>query len=195
MIARICLALVALLAFSMPARAQEVTALRGAEVHNREAFDFTLTDQTGRPFRLSSQRGKEVVLFFGYTHCPDVCPTTLARLAGIVHRLAPALRNRVRVVFVSVDPERDRPALLARYVRIFDPHFIGLTGSAAQLEPVYEAYFVAHERVADRTSANGYEISHSTLLYFIDPQGQLRVLHDWQDKEPDIAHDIGALLS
>ncbi len=195
MIHRIAALLAALLFFPAVAWAQETVALRGAEVRHREAYDFALIDQSGRPFQLSSQRGAEVVLVFGYTHCPDVCPATLARLAGIVHRLPPALRDRVRVVFVSVDPERDRPAVLARYVRLFDPGFIGLTGTAAQLEPVFEAYFVAHERVADLASANGYEVAHSTLLYFIDPEGQLRVLHDWQDKDADIAHDIEALLS
>jgi protein SCO1/2 len=192
---RIVLALAALLALCAPARAQQTTALRGAEVRNREAYDFSLIDQAGRPFQLSSQRGREVVLVFGYTHCPDVCPATLARLASILHRLPSSQQDRVRVAFVTVDPARDRPVVLERFVRLFDPRFIGLTGSDAQLEPVYDAYLVSHERVPDNAGASDYEVAHSTLLYFIDPDGRLRVLHDRRDKDPDISHDIAALLS
>jgi protein SCO1/2 len=193
--ARLVFALAALLALCAPARAQETTVLRGAEVRNREAYDFSLIDQAGRPFRLSSQRGREVVLVFGYTHCPDVCPATLARLASLLHRLPSSQQDRVRVAFVTVDPARDGPGVLQRFVRLFDPRFIGLTGSEAQLEPVYDAYLVSHERVPDNAGANDYEVAHSTLLYFIDPGGRLRVLHDWQDTDPDISHDIAALLS
>jgi protein SCO1/2 len=165
----------------------------GTTLAPKPAYDFTLTDQNGRPFRLADQRGREVILFFGYTHCPDVCPATMAQLARVDRTLTPAQRARVRVALVTVDPQRDPPAVLKRYVDLFDPSFIGLTGTPAQLEPVFEAYHVWHQRLPG-TNATGYLMAHSGSVYLIDPAGRLRVLHDWTDPAPAIASDVKELL-
>jgi protein SCO1 len=154
--------------------------------HAHPSPDFTLTDQHGHPFTLSAQRGREVVLYFGYTHCPDICPTTLANLAHGLRLLGPGAAN-VEVVFVTVDPQRDTVAAVGRYVRLFDPRFIGLTGTEQQLDPVYDHYSVFHENQPAGTGASGYLVAHSTTLYYIDPAGALRATGTWEDDAPTIA--------
>lgn len=165
----------------------------GVTLRGKPAADFTLTDQHGTPFRLDAQRGRVVILFFGYTHCPDVCPATMAQLARVEHVLPAADRARVQVVFVTVDPDRDTPAVMKRYVSLFDPSFVGLTGTEAQLDPVFDAYHVWHQRIPG-TKASGYLMAHSGSVYLIDPAGELRVLHDWTDPAPAIASDVKELL-
>ena len=142
----------------------------------RPATDFTLTDQNGRPYTLSAHRGHVIALFFGYAHCPDECPTTLAALAR-AKRKAGAAGATFDVVLVTVDPARDTPAALKRYVDQFDPAFTAVTGSAAQLDPVYSAYHVVHE-------IKGDDIEHSTFVQFITPVGRLGGIGDWTDS-PD----------
>jgi protein SCO1 len=166
----------------------------GTVLPAKPAADFRLTDQNGRPFDLADQRGHAVILFFGYTHCPDVCPATMAQLARVFHTLTPAQREHVRVAFVTVDPQRDTSAELKRYIDLFDPSFIGLTGTPAQLAPVYDAYHVWHQRLRG-TQATGYLIAHGSSIYLIDPSGDLRVLHDWQDPASAIAADVKELLA
>lgn len=158
------------------------------------APSFTLTDQNGRPFVLADQHGREVVLFFGYTHCPDVCPATMAQLARMMRLLTPEQRKRVTVAFVTVDPQRDDPRTLHRYVALFDPSFAGLTGTEKQLEPVYDAYHVWHQKLKG-SAATGYLVAHGSAVYLIDPRGDLRVLHDWQDPAAAIASDVKELLT
>ncbi len=155
------------------------------------APDFTLVDQDGAPFTLSHLRGHPVVLFFGYTHCPDACPTTLARLARAVHENA--VVGDTRVVFVTVDPERDSTAALKRYVHIFDPHFIGLTGALSKLEPVYSAYRVWREAVPFKHGPDDYSMAHSTAVYYIDYRGQIRALGNWDDDLQLVVHDLKEL--
>ncbi|HEY5349302.1 MAG TPA: SCO family protein [Candidatus Lustribacter sp.] len=150
------------------------------------APDFTLTDQDGRPYTLSAHRGHAIALFFGYAHCPDVCPTTLAALARAKRKLGPG-GEAFDVVFVTVDPARDTPATLRRYVRLFDPTFAGLTGSEAQLDPVYAAYHVYHRTAAGKGSANGYIVAHSSAVQFISPGGRLRGTGDWSDSPDELA--------
>ncbi len=164
----------------------------GMALPAKPAPDFTLTDQDGRSFRLSDQHGRVVVLFFGYTHCPDVCPATMAQLAKVYRGLSPAQRARVRVAFVTVDPQRDDPRALKRYVDLFDGAFIGLTGSESALDPVYAAYHVFHQRLPGKGSA--YLVTHGSSVYLIGPNGDLRVLHDWDDPEPSFAADVKELL-
>ncbi len=150
------------------------------------ASDFTLTDQDGKPYTLSAQRGHPVALFFGYAHCPDVCPTTLAALARAKRKLGPAAAD-FDVVLVTVDPKRDSPAVLKRYVHLFDPSFIGLTGSAAQLDPVYAAYHIEHEIAPTKGSANGYTVAHSSVVQFISPGGRLRGTGNFSDTPDEMA--------
>jgi protein SCO1/2 len=151
-----------------------------------QAPDFTLTDQDGRPYTLSAQRGHAVALFFGYAHCPDVCPTTLAALARAKRKLGTAGAG-YDVVFVTVDPARDTPATLKRYVHLFDPSFVGLTGTPAQLDPVYSAYHVYHKIDDSTRSANGYLVMHSSIVEFIGPDGRLRGFGDWNDSPAALA--------
>jgi protein SCO1/2 len=151
------------------------------------APDFTLTDQDGRPYVLSAQRGRPIALFFGYTHCPDVCPTTLQALALAKRKLG-AAGQAFDVALVTVDPKRDTPAVLGRYVRLFDPGFSGLTGSAAELAPVYAAYHIEHEiEPATKDSAAGYTVAHSSVVQFISPGGRLRGTGNFSDTADEFA--------
>jgi protein SCO1/2 len=150
------------------------------------APDFTLTDQNGQPYTLSAHRGHPIALFFGYAHCPDVCPTTLAALAGAKRKLG-APGQTFDVVLVTVDPKRDSPAVLKRYVHLFDPAFVGLTGSEAQLDPVYTAYHIVHEIETPVKSANGYTVAHSSVVQFIAPDGRLRGTGNFSDSSDDMA--------
>jgi len=150
------------------------------------APDFTLTDQNGQPYSLAAHRGHAVALFFGYAHCPDVCPTTLSALARAKRKLGASAAN-FDVVLVTVDPARDTPAVLKRYVQLFDPTFTGLTGTEKQLEPVYDAYHVYHEVDSGKGSANGYVVAHSSAVQFISPDGRLRGTGDWSDSPDELA--------
>ncbi len=158
------------------------------------ATDFSLIREDGTVFRLSEQRGKLILLFFGYTFCPDVCPTTLYDVRQAMDKLKEAERKHVEVVFVTVDPERDTPQRIQEYVRHFSPDFIGLSGSEETLKPIWQAYHVT--RIIEKTSsAAGYLVNHSAYLYLIDPEGYLRVIFPFGTSPDDIAYDIRHLLA
>jgi len=152
------------------------------------APDFTLIDQGGRPFTLSKLRGRPVVLFFGYTHCPDECPTTLARLAKAVR--ASSTPSDARVAFITVDPERDSPATLKRYVRLFDPGFIGLTGSLRTLSPVYAAYHTARQIDQVDHERHDYSITHGTTIYYVGRDGSIKGFGQWDDAVAEIVRNL-----
>jgi protein SCO1/2 len=154
----------------------------------------------GRAFDLAQERGNVVLVFFGYTRCPDVCPTTLADWSK-VKRLLGADSARVRWVFVSVDPERDPPDSAAAYARRFDPAFVGLGGTPAQLEAVRAAWGVAavpETPQADPHAAHGSApttmVSHTPRTFVVDPDGRLRLLFDPASRPEGIAADVKALL-
>lgn len=154
--------------------------------------DFTLTDPAGKSRSLADYRGKAVVVFFGYTQCPDVCPTTLGTLAEAMKQLGPDAA-RVQVIFVTVDPERDTRALLAQYVPAFDDHFVGLSGDAAATERVAKEFKVIHQKQPGPTPGS-YSVDHSTGVFMFDPQGRLR-LYVSHGAGPDVfAHDLRELL-
>jgi protein SCO1/2 len=159
----------------------------------RPAADFTLTTPDGTAFRLSHQRDQVVVLSFGYTFCPDVCPTTLVELAQVKALLGEA-GKRIQVVFITLDPERDTPERLGLYMRAFDPSFIGLTGSPEQLARVRDAYrVIAKKQVVPGPSA-AYLIAHSAYVYVIDPKGQLQLLFPFGTAIDAMVQDIQPLL-
>jgi protein SCO1 len=149
-----------------------------------------LVDHTGRPRRLEDWRGKAVVLFFGFTHCPDVCPTTLADIAQAVRSLG-SDAQRVQVLMVSVDPERDTPESLAKYVTAFDPQFLGLRGDLEATKKVAADFKIYFEK---RKQGGSYTIDHSAQSYVIDPQGRLRLLVRHDRIAQDLAADLQAIL-
>jgi len=154
---------------------------------------FSLVDHTGKPRTLADFRGKVVVMFFGYTQCPDVCPTTMVDMARVLKDLGPAA-DKVQVLFVTLDPERDKPELLAQYVPAFDKRFIGLYGNAEQTAAVIKEFKVISAKVPGSTPGS-YTIDHTAGSYVFDRDGKLRLfVRNGQDPR-SIAHDIRQLLS
>jgi protein SCO1/2 len=157
-----------------------------------KAPEVELVKANGEAFRLSGQKGKIVLLFFGYTSCPDVCPTTLAELKQVMDKLGDKT-EQVQVVFVSVDPERDTPEKIQKYVEHFNQSFIGLSGSPADLQVIWDNYGVFHERV-ESDSAFGYIINHTARTYLIDVDGNLRLSYGFQTPVDDMVSDLQVLL-
>ena len=154
--------------------------------------DFALTDASGKPRTLNDFRGKAVVVFFGYTQCPDVCPTTLATLAEAMKQLGPDA-DRVQVLFVTVDPARDTPALLSAYVPAFDSRFIGLYGDDDATQRVAREFKIIYQKQPGSTP-DTYTMDHSAGTYIFDPQGRLRLFVS-HGKTPEIfVHDLRAIL-
>lgn len=154
--------------------------------------DFALTDAAGKPRTLADYRGKVVVLFFGYTQCPDVCPTTLSALAETMKMLG-ADADRVQVVFVTVDPDRDTGELISSYVTAFNPSFVGLRGDAEAIARTAKEFKVLYQKQPGRTPES-YTVDHSAGTFVFDPQGRLR-LYVGNGQGPDVfAHDIRELL-
>ena len=156
------------------------------------AKDFALTDQNGKARTLADFKGKVVVIFFGYTQCPDVCPTTMTEMAQVMKQLGD-LANQVQVLFVTVDPERDTQALLAAYVPNFDARFLGLYGDQAATEKVTKEFKVFYQKVPGKT-ATSYSVDHTAGSYVFDKEGRIRLfLRHGQGPEP-ITHDLKILL-
>lgn len=156
------------------------------------AAEIELQKANGETFRLSDQRGKVVLLFFGYTSCPDVCPTTLAEMKLVMDKLESDAEH-VQVVFVSVDPDRDTPEKIQTYVEHFNPTFLGLTGTMAELEPIWTSYSITREAV-ESDSAFGVIINHTARLFLVDPQGKMHLSFAYQTPIEDIVHDIRLVL-
>lgn len=154
--------------------------------------DFTLTDHHGEPFVLSEHRGELFLLFFGYTACPDFCPNTLARLAEAYELLGPPAQQ-VTTLFVTVDPERDTPEQLSRYLDLFGIPALGLTGSDTALREVAQAYAARYEREATESAA-GALFAHTTYTYLIDGAGKVRYTFRHNDTARFIAAGIEQLL-
>ncbi len=158
------------------------------------APDFTLADQNQRPFTLSEQRGRVVLLFFGYTHCPDVCPATMANLEHAIASLGTAGKD-VEVAFVTVDAKRDTPAALKRYADLFGSNVVALTGPAAALEKVYGAYHVFHQDLPRRPGESTYYVAHTSAVYYIDRNGRMNGLGDWTESPDAIARRLRPLTA
>jgi protein SCO1/2 len=150
-----------------------------------------LTDHTGRARTLQDFRDKAVVVFFGFTHCPDVCPTTLADVSQALKTLGREA-ERVQVLFVTVDPERDTRDILSKYVTAFDPGFLGLYGDAAATQRAAKEFKVYYEK---RKTGEGYSVDHSGQTYVIDPQGRLRLFVRHDRIASDLPEDLRTLLN
>jgi protein SCO1/2 len=158
----------------------------------RQAPDFTLPGTAGAELSLRDWRGKVVVLGFGFTHCPEVCPVTLATLAAARKQLGNAAAE-VQVLWITVDPERDDAARLGAYVTAFDPSFVGATGSEAQLAAVRKDYGIAASKIEREGQPVAW--SHSAFTYLIDRQGRLRALMPYGHPAADFVHDLRILLA
>jgi len=158
-----------------------------------QASDFELVRGDGASFQLSEKRGEIVLLFFGYTSCPDVCPTTMAELNQALSKLSEKDSSRVQVLFVTVDPERDTPERAQEYVNHFNQNFIGLSGPEEQLAKVWSDYGVFRE-VVEGTSAAGYIINHTARVTLIDGDGNLRISFGFDTPVDDIVHDLKLIL-
>jgi protein SCO1 len=184
-------ALLLMLLVPLAAPAAEPALRSGAFDPPRAAPDFALRSSQGGELRLGSYRGKVVALGFGYTSCPDVCPTTLADLAQVRKRLG-AAAGEFQVIYVTVDPERDSAEQLQKYLTAFDPSFLGVTGTPAQLEDVRKAYGITATRKPYRGT---YLVHHSSYVYLIDRAGMLRAMKPFGARIDDIVHDVQLLLS
>lgn len=166
---------------------------RGTAIDATPIADFELQDQTGAVFKLSAQRGKVVLFFFGYTFCPDVCPMTLSTWK----RVQDALGNdaaTVRFVYVTVDPERDTREKLKNHLENFSEDFTGLTGSNEALRAVYASFGVYINKTSIAESAAGYLVDHTARMFVVDKNGALRLLLDHAAPVDEVVHDVRLLL-
>ncbi len=154
--------------------------------HYPTAPDFTLTDQHGAPWTLSAQHGKAVALYFGFTHCPDTCPTTIAKLAKAIGNSANA-----EIAFVTVDPQRDSPAVLNAFVHRFSgAPIVGLTGTPKQIAAVERAYHIWAQKIPGKRGNYDYDEAHISIVTFIDANGRERMIADQDDNVTTLASDI-----
>jgi protein SCO1/2 len=182
-----------LLAVLLAACSPEVPKFRSTDITGADfGKSLELTAQDGKPRRLADFRGKVVVLFFGYTHCPDICPTTLADMAAVMKQLGPDAA-RVQVLFVTVDPERDTPEILAKYVPAFDASFLGLYGDAAATQRTAKEFRIFYEK-RPGGAPGAYTVDHSGQSYVLDALGQLRLFVRHDRIAQDLADDLRALL-
>jgi protein SCO1/2 len=155
--------------------------------------DFTLTDTTGRPYHFAAQtRGELTYLYFGYTHCPDACPTTMSDIAAALRLVPAAIRNHVKVVFVTVDPHRDTPRTLRAWLNQFNPHFIGLTGTPAQIRAAEQAAGVPLAP-AEHAKGTNYSVAHSSVVLPYSPDNQAHVVYTQGFHATDYSHDMPLL--
>jgi protein SCO1/2 len=155
------------------------------------AQGFSLTDFTGQPRTLADYRGQVVMLYFGFVQCPDVCPTALARASAVMQQLG-AYAGRVQLLFITVDPERDTPALLREYLAAFHPRFVALTGSLAQIQRTADDFRVYFKKVPTGSSDT---MDHTALTYLFDPAGRIRVALRHEQTADDYAADVRRLLA
>jgi protein SCO1/2 len=172
-----------------PKEAFETTDIAGADF----ASGLQLTDHHGKPASLADFKGKVVVLFFGYTHCPDVCPTTMSDLAQAMKLLGKDA-DHVQVLFVTLDPARDTPEVLAKYVPYFDQRFLGLYGSERQIADTAHHFKISASKQPPDARGN-YSIDHSAGTYVYDPQGKIRLYINYGTSAAVIAHDLRLLMS
>ncbi len=174
-------------ATSRAMRSIDMAALLGTPVEPPKAvIDALLRDGKNRGAHVIDGITPTTMVFFGYTHCPDMCPLALASLGRAYRMLAPRTRARTRIVFVTVDPARDTPSVIARYTRSFDPHIVGLTGDASTLSHLRDAFGV---RIDDRT----HEISHGTTVFEVEADATARVVYPPDTTAKDFAHDLALL--
>ncbi len=193
---KLCIfALMLMLAACSPAKNNDksvdtfnATDITGAEF----AKTLSLTDHTGKKRNLSDFKGKVVALFFGYTHCPDVCPTTMFDLKNAMKLLGDK-SNQVQVLFVTVDPQRDTQEIMAQFVPAFDKRFIGLRGSLQETAETLGSFKVFYSKIEGK-SKDDYTVDHSAGIYVFDKKGNVRLYMNYGEKSADMASDFGKLI-
>jgi protein SCO1/2 len=183
-----------LLAFAGCGKKTEPLSTHAVDVswrYEQAAPDFALSDPEGRVRHLSDFRGKVVLLFFGYTHCPEVCPTTLADLARAMRQLGPDAA-RVQVLFVTLDPERDTPEVLSEFVPAFSPSFIGLRGDAAATAAAARVFAVSYEKHQEK---NGYSLDHTDATFIIGPEGNAVLMSPYAQRMDFLLADVKRLMA
>ena len=164
-------------------------------VNTRLGGEFSLLDQNGETFRAEDLHGKLSLMFFGFTHCPDICPATLARTVGAWKNLSGTEQKQVNVVFVTFDPARDTPAHLKEYLNFFDPSVIGLTGSVDDIADMARRYGVVYlQETAQPGAEQDYLFSHSDFVYLLDQQGRVRKLFKSDFNTEELIADVRSLL-
>lgn len=187
-----CLSATVLLAACGKPLQFNATDLTGTEIGSASLTQI-LKDQTGKPRKLSDFQGKVVVIFFGYTQCPDVCPTVLTKMRDVMTQLG-SDAEKVQVVFVTIDPERDTQELLSQYVPAFHPSFVGMYGDATATAAIAKDFKIFYQKHPGTTPGN-YTMDHSSGSYVIDAKGKLRLYLKHEDTAPMIAQDIKRLLA
>lgn len=157
------------------------------------AKGFSLTDHTGKPRTLADYKGKVVIVFFGYTQCPDVCPTTMAEMAGVMQKLGPQA-DQVQVLFITLDPERDTRELLASYVPAFDKRFVGLYGTPEQTAKTAKDFKIFYSKVPGKDPGS-YTIDHMAGSFVFDKEGRVRLFVRHGGSADSIVHDVRQLLN
>lgn len=174
---------------------QKQLSFRGSQIEPAmPAAEIRLQRADGSVYDLAQQRGRVVVIYFGYTHCPDYCPGTLAKLQIVLDRLGEQA-SQVDVVFITADPDRDTPEVADQYARHFSPAFIGLSGTEDELTPIWQQYFVGRQLIPMPESAIEYTVNHSTRTYVIDKAGNLRLTFPFEMQANEIVHDLRLLLA
>lgn len=170
-------------------------SFRGSEITPSPlAADFELIQANGTVFHLAEKRGRVVLIYFGYTNCPDYCPATLAKYQRIYQGLGADTAN-VDFVMVTADPQRDTPQVTADYVHYVNPAFVGLSGTEDELRPIWQDYYVGQQIVPMENSALGYSVDHSTRVYVVDKAGNWRLTFPFEMDANDMLHDVQLLLA
>jgi protein SCO1/2 len=166
---------------------------RGVTTESPAAAEFDLVGHDGKRVRLSDYRGNLVLLYFGYTFCPGICPTTLAEVSQALKKLDPRKAARVQVMMISVDPERDTPERLREYMAHFNPTFIGLTGTSREVAAAAGRYGIYYKK-GDIAPAGGYVVDHTSMVIVVDPEGRVRLLFPFGTTVEAMASDLAHLL-
>ena len=172
---------------SAPAQKFRLTDVTGADFR----AEFSLTDHNGKPRTLADFRGKVVTVFFGFTHCPDACPTTMVEMAGVMKELGPDA-DQLQVLFITVDPERDTQKVLSQYAPSFHPSFLGLYGDAETTARTAKAFKVYYQKRP--VEGAGYSVDHSAGTFVLDREGRVRLFAQYGAGAPALLHDIRILL-
>ncbi|MGH8113016.1 MAG: SCO family protein [Rhodanobacteraceae bacterium] len=157
-------------------------------------LEFHLTNDLGQHVTAANYRGKVVMLYFGYTHCPDVCPLTMAHLHTVLEKIGKRAASHVQVLFVTVDPARDTVPVLRQYVAAFDPRFQGLRGDQGELAPLVKRYRAIYQIVKPIPANGDYLVTHSATIYIFDPQDRIRLIATPSSTVDEMAHDVGLLV-